>query len=1082
MKYLFSHFVFAILFVQLNNVFAQETRLLRQADISADHITFAYAGDLWLADRDGKNSRRLTTFQGEEGLAKFSPDGKTIAFSASYDGNTDVFMISIEGGEPKRLTWHPQGDWVKGWTPDGKHVLFASGRENPPYLFPDHFWKVSIDKGGLEESFPVPRIWEGSYAPDGKKMAYQMILPWENEWRNYRGGQNNPVRIIDLSTLEQESLPWQGSMDRDPNWINDDIFFLSDRDHAMNVWSYNTISKALKQVTFFKDFDCKNLSSGGGSLIFENGGWLYTLDAKGGEAKKLSIEVKGDFPWARPHWEKVDGNVAEYAMTAGGKRVVMSARGDIFSVPAEKGDVRNLTNSSGVADRNPACSPDGKKVSWFSDEGGEYQLIIGDHYGKVEKKIAFQKPTFYYTPLWSPDSKYISFGDADRNLWVVDVVTSKTTLIDNEGSAHPERNIAPSWSPDSKWIAYSKRLKNEFNTIFVWSMNQQKSFQLTDGMSDSKSPTWDKNGKYLYFLSSTDFALSVGWLDLSSYGRPSTRSVYVAVLSKDSPSPLKPLSDEEEKGDTSKKDSIVNVKIDFDGLGQRIVALDLPAKNYGFLSAGDDEELYIGEWQADPNISFGATFAISKYKLKDRKAEEFFKDLTRFEVSADRKKLLYGTADNSWGIADAAAPPKAGDGKLNLAQMQMKVDPMAEAKQIFREAWRYQRDYFYVRNIHGLDMNWAMKTYSPWVDHVRHRSDLNYILDILGGETSIGHSFVGGGDYPEVDNVPVGLLGANYEVSNGKYRFAKIFNGENWNPELKAPLTQPGINIKKGDYLLAVNDVPLDANTNIYNFFDRTADKQTRLLVNSKPEKDGAREVIVIPVANETGLRQLDWVEGNRRKVDEMSGGKLAYVWVPNTGGEGFAYFNRWYFAQKDKKGAIIDERFNQGGYIADYIIEVLSRTLYGYFNNPVGEKQPMMSQDAAIHGPKVMLINEMSGSGGDMLPYMFRAKKIGPLVGKTTWGGLVGIWDVPGLMDGGNITAPRGGFYNLEGEWDVENKGVAPDIEVEMEPKLVGKGKDPQLEKAVQTALELLKTQEVKILPQPADPVRVLRAKGFKG
>ncbi|MCB0535346.1 MAG: PDZ domain-containing protein [Saprospiraceae bacterium] len=452
--------------------------------------------------------------------------------------------------------------------------------------------------------------------------------------------------------------------------------------------------------------------------------------------------------------------------------------------------------------------------------------------------------------------------------------------------------------------------------------------------------------------------------------------------------------------------------------------------------------------------------------------------LQNFALSNDGKKFLYGAADHSWGIADAAGTPKPGEGSLSLSDMQIKIDPLAEARQIFREAWRYQRDYFYVKNVHGLDLNWAWKTYAPWVEYVRHRSDLTYILDIFSGETSIGHSFVRGGDYPDTDKVPAGLLGCNYEVVNGRYRFAKIFDGENWNPDLKAPLTQPGINVRQGDYLLAVNDVPLDASMNVFSLFDQTAGKQTRLLVNNRPDKEGAREVTVIPVANESGLRQLDWVESNRRMVDKLSGGKLAYVWVPNTGGAGYNFFNRWYFAQKDKKGAIIDERFNQGGYVADYIIEVLARTLYGYFNNPVGDKQPFKAQDAGIYGPKVMLINEMAGSGGDMLPYMFRFKNIGPLVGKRTWGGLVGIWDVPGLLDGGIITAPRGGFFNLQGEWDVENKGVAPDIEVEMDPKLVNQGHDPQLEKAVETALEMLKSQEVKLLPQPADPVRVKRPK----
>ncbi|HRF37407.1 MAG TPA: protease, partial [Saprospiraceae bacterium] len=558
----------ALLIVMGIEGFSQETRLLRQATISANHIAFVYAGDVWTAELDGKNPRRLTTHPGTEGNPYFSPDGKWIAFSAEYDGNNDVFVAPVEGGEPRRLTWHPQADIAKGWTPDGKHVLFASGRENAPYPSPDRFWKVSPDGKGLEQALPIPRVWEGSFSPDGKRFAYQMIMPWENEFRNYRGGQNNPIRIIDLANFEQITLPFDGANDREPQWVGDEIFFLSDRDFAMNIWSYNLNTKQLKQVTKFRDFDCKSLRSGAGKLIFENGGRLYTLDAKGGEPKKLTITVEGDFPWARPHWEKVGAGIAEYSLSPGGKRVLMSSRGDVFSVPAEKGDIRNLTTSSGVADRSPACSPDGEKIAYFSDESGEYQLFIADAFGKVQKKIALANPTYYYTPVWSPDSKYLGFGDADRNLWYLDIATGKATLVDNEGSAHPERNIAPAWSPDSKWIAYSKRLGNEFNTIFVYSLEQKKAMQFTDGMSNCKAPVWDKSGKYLYFLSSTDFALGVGWLDLSSYSRVSTQNVYVAVLSKKEASPLKPLSDEEEKPDTTKKDTAkIKVNIDFDGLG-----------------------------------------------------------------------------------------------------------------------------------------------------------------------------------------------------------------------------------------------------------------------------------------------------------------------------------------------------------------------------------------------------------------------------------------------------------------------------------------------------------------------------------
>ncbi len=1058
----------------------EETRLLRSPAISADHIAFVYANDIWIVGTSGGDARRLTTFQGAETEPHFSPDGRMVAFSGQYDGNVDVYVVPVAGGEPQRLTWHPGPDLVRGWTNDGSRVVFASGRATAPVPYA-HFWTVPLT-GAVPEPMPIPRVYQGKFSPDGRRFVYQKIQPWESEWRNYRGGQNNPIRIIDLETLEVEKLPWDGSNDNNPVWVGEKVFFLSDRDFAMNVWSYDLADGQLEQRTFFKQFDAKSLEAGAGRLIFEMGGYLYTLDPDGGEPQKLSVAVRGDFPWARPHWEAVGDQIRAGAISPTGKRAVFEARGDIFTVPAEKGDVRNLSRNSGAAERTPAWSPDGKHISWLSDAGGEYQLVVADQFGEEHHKIALPDPTFYYTPVWSPDSKYIAFGDADRNLWVVDVESGSPKLIDNEGFAHPFRLIYPEWSPDSKWIAYTKRLENEYNAIFVYSLESGQSTQLTDGLSDSRSPAWDKGGKYLYFLASTNYGLNVGWLDLSSLERPLTFAIYMAVLPADEPSPLLPESDDEdaeepeagaedEEEEENGEEEGVEVRIDFDGIDQRIISLDVPTRNYGSLRAGEEGAIFYTE--SVPNQQGQV---LHRYKLEDREAKEVMSGIYAFELSFDGKKLLYAAPGDNWGIVDASGESKPGDGKLSTGDMRMKVNPQEEWRQIFREAWRYQRDYFYVDNVHGLDLDWASATYGPWVEHVRHRADLTYILDILGGETAIGHSFTGGGDWPDVETVPVGLLGADLEVANGRYRIAKIYTGENWNPELRAPLSGPGIDARVGDYILAVDGVELTADMNPYSVFDRTANKQTVLTLNLRPEMNGAREVTVVPVASELALRSRDWVEGNRRKVDELSDGQLAYVWLPNTAGSGYTYFNRYYFAQKNKKGAVVDERWNGGGFIADYVVDLLSRELLGYFNNPVGDKQPWTAPNAALWGPKVMIINDAAGSGGDMLPYMFRLKGIGPLVGTRTWGGLVGIWDVPPLVDGGYITAPRGGFYNLDGEWDVENIGVAPDYEVEQEPKLVAEGHDPQLERAVEVALELLETEGVQLLSQPPDPVRVKR------
>ena len=1063
-----------------------EARLLRQPDVSARHVAFVHANDVWIVDRDGGEARRLTTFPGAETSPHFSPDGKLVAFTGEYDGNVDVYVVPVEGGEPERLTWHPGGDEVRGWTRDGSAVLFASGRITVPRPQP-RLWTVKLT-GGLPTPLPLPRAADGDYSPDGARLAYQMVEPWETEWRNYRGGQCQPIRVIDLKSLAMTKAPWTDSNDLSPVWLGDEVFFLSDRDWAMNVWSWNPATGALVQRTHFKEFDCKQLGGGDGRLVFENGGFVWTMDATGGEPRKLTITLRGDFPWARPHWVDASQLIRTAAVSPTGKRALFEARGEIFSVPAEKGDVRNLSRDGAAADRAPAWSPDGKLVSWFSDRGGEYRLIIADQIGDDRREVSLKNPTFFYSPRWSPDSKHLSFTDTDRVVWIVEAASGKTTRVDDEGFSHPARYIDPVWSPDSKWLAYSRRLPNQFNAVMVYSLDSGKIHPISDGMSDAIAPAWDTSGKYLAFLASTDFGLNVGWLDMTSYNRPLNRSVYLAVLAKAEPSPLAPESDEEEvaedededdakkddkdKKDDEEKDATPPVVIDFDGLDQRIIALDVPAKRYESLAAGAEGVFFIGE--SDPD---GPDVVLHRYDLGEREVKQVLEGVRDWTVSHDGSKLLYSTGGEAWFLADAAAP-EAGEGKLDLGGMRLMVDPALEWKQIFREAWRHQRDYFYVENVHGLDLDWAYDTYAPWVEHVRHRADLTYVLDILGGETCVGHSFTGGGDEPDVERVPIGLLGCDLEIADGRYRITRIYDGENWNPELRAPLSGPGIDARTGDYLLAIDGVELKADTNIYSAFDRTANRQVVLTLNDSPKMKDARKVTILPVRSEVALRSRAWVEGNRRKVSELSDGKLAYVWVPDTGGGGYTSFTRDYFAQQDRKGAILDERFNHGGSIADYMVEIMSRKLLGYFNNPSGDRQPYTAPNAAIWGPKVLIVNEMAGSGGDMLPFMFKEMGIGTMVGTRTWGGLVGIWDVPALVDGGFMTSPRGGFYNVDGEWDVEGIGVAPDIEVEQVPTLMQDGGDPQLEAAVRAALAAMETESIEILPQPADPVRSRRPK----
>ena len=1060
-----------LLFLQ---AYPQGTMLLRQPTISNTHIAFVYANDLWLVGKDGGDAKRLTSNEGQESLPHFSPDGKWIAFTGQYDGNTDVYLIPSEGGQPQRLTWHPGADNVTGWTPDGESVLFASSREAVPTQ-ESKIYKISY-KGGMEDALEIPRAVAGEISEDGKYFAYQQIGFWDAEWRNYRGGQAKPIWIVDLKDYSLKMTP-QTDNERHtyPVWLNNVVYFLSERDYANNVWSYNPATNELKQQTFHSDFDAKSLDAGGGVIVYELGGYLNILNPANGNTKRLTINVRGDFHWARERWEEVKPtSLTNASLSPTGQRALFEYRGEVFTVPKEKGDWRNITRNSASADRSPVWSPDGKKIAWFSDASGEYQLMIGDQEGLEKPKvISIEKPTFFFKPAWSPDSKHLAFTDTDYVLWFTDVNTGITKKIDSDRYAHPNRTLNPVWSPDSKWIAYARLLDNHYKVIKAYNIETAQSVQLTDAMADAISPVWDANGKYLYFLASTNYALNSGWLDMSSYDRPLTRALYLIVLNKEDVSPIAPRSDDErEKPKEEKKDGTPLVKIDIDGIANRILAVDIPQRNYASLYPASDGYLFYSEIVANQQ---GQT--LHRYNFKDRKTEVYLTPVNDVAVSHDRKSLLY-RSNATWGILGTGdSNKKIGDGKLEtLSSMKLKINPMEEWKQIFREGWRYQRDFLYVSNVHGAPWNEVYKWYSPWIDHVRHRTDLNYVVDILGGEVAVGHSYTSGGDFPNIDNVPVGLLGADFEIQNGLYRFKKTYLGESWNPELKAPLREPGVNILAGDYLLEVNGQPVSTSVNLYKLFEATANRQIKIKVNNKASAEGARIVTVVPVENENQLRNIDWVESNRRKVNELSKGQLAYVYVPNTGNPGYTSFNRYYFAQQDKKGAIIDERNNGGGSAADYMVDIMARDLHGYFNSRTEGHLPLRVPHAAIYGPKVMLINERAGSGGDLLPYLFNKMKIGPLVGTKTWGGLVGTWDTPNFVDGGRMVAPRGGFYDVNGQWAVEGVGISPDIEVQQTPADVMKGRDPQLEKAVDEALTLLKTQAVEMKPEPPAPVKYKR------
>jgi tricorn protease len=1070
----------------------QAPLLVHAPTLNRTQIVFVYGGYLWCVPREGGEARQLTT-GGHEGLPAFSPDGKWIAFSGEYDGNIDAYVMPAEGGEPRRLTWHPAPDVVTGWTPDSKRVMFYSSRE--AYADFDRLYTVGVE-GGWPEVLPMWRAEDGWFSPDAKRIAYVPNLKWQTSWKRYKGGQTTPIYIAQLSDLKLEKVPRENSNDSNPVWFADTVYFLSDRGGAVTLFAYDTKSKTVKQVVENKALDMKSLSAGPDALVYEQFGAIYVFDPASAKSTRVGIHISGDLPATRPHYEKVAEKIVAAGISPSGARAVFEARGEILSVPGEKGDVRNLTRTTGVVERDPAWSPDGKWIAYFSEESGEYALHLVDQsgFGAVKKIGLGQPPSFFYGPTWSPDSKKIAYTDKRLNFWYVDVEKGTPVKVDSDRFEDPSVTLGVAWSPDSKWLTYTKFLESHLRSAFVYSLETGKVSQITAGLGDARYPVFDKGGKELFVAASTDLGLSSGWLDLSSYQHPVLRNVYAVVLKKGNKSPVEPESDEEKVGDKDKKDDEkkdadkkkdgekdkdkdkdkdkkeepAKTVIDLEGIEQRIVALPIKPANYAGLDVGKAGTLFLTELPDVPRFEPMTPVTVSKFDLTTRKTEPFLSGITSFAVSANGEKVLYKQGQG-WFIAATGAAPKAGEGTLNVGAMEVLVDPRVEWNQMYREVWRIQRDFLYDPGHHGLDLAAAENKYAPYLKGLGGRADLNYLFDEMLGEITIGHMFIRGGDVPAPPKVKGGLLGADYKIENGRYRFARVFNGENWNPDLRAPLTQPGVDVKTGDYLLEVNGVDVRPPADVNKFLENTADQQVRLKVSSSAEGKDAREVTVVPVGDESGLRTRAWEEDNRRKVDELSGGKLAYVHVPDTNVGGYLNFNRFYFAQVGKPAAIIDERYNHGGQVADYIIDELERPLRNCAITRDGEK--FCSPLAQIYGPKTMIINEMSGSGGDALPWMFKQDKVGPLVGMRTWGGLVGIWGYPPLMDGGFVTAPRGAIYGLHGDWEVENRGIAPDIEVENDPASVAAGHDAQLEKAVQVTLDALKKAPVVIPDHPAYP-----------
>jgi tricorn protease len=1049
--------------------------LMQRPTVNRTHVAFVYADQLWRVSRAGGQAELLTTGPGRIAEGVFSPDGTQIAVTVVQGGNPDVHVMPASGGPLRRLTYHPGVDGVAGWTPDGKQVLFYSTRSSFSRFA--RLFTVPVE-GGLPTELPLPEATRGSFSSDGRRLAYTPLPKAFTTWKRYRGGLASPVWIADLTDSHIERIPRTDSNDFNPMWIGDSVYFLSDRDGPVTLYAYDLNSRQVRRVLKNDGMDLKSASAGPDVIVYEQLGSLHLYDLGTGRSQRLDVRIEADLSALRPRLAKVAKYIHSAGLSPTGARAVFEARGDIFTVPAEKGDPRDLTNTPGVAERDPAWSPDGQAIAYLSDESGEYQLHVRDARGggTVRKFTLGRAPSFYYAPLWSPDSKKIAYTDKRLNLWYLDLATGQNTLVDTDTVDNEVRTLDPAWSPDSRWLAYTKHLESYFHAVFLYSLESGKPQQLTDGQSDARFPAFDRSGKYLYFTASTDIGPTAAWNDMSGFNHPVTRSVCLAVLRQDLPSPLAPESDEEKTAAdkaAEKKPAAEStaVRVDWDRISQRILGLPIPTHNYTGLLAGKEGVLFLTEGPIIPSMereNAVQSDTLHRFELGKRQFTKLADGVALVQVSHDGEKLLYRQGAH-WLLVASGQPPKPGEGTLKTDALEMRLDPKAEWRQMYHEVWRLERDFLYDPGYHGYDLRAAEKRYEPYLDGVGSRDDLNYLFSDMLGELTLGHVYISGGDRPEETTVKGGLLGADYEVADGRYRFTHVYEGENWNAALRAPLTQPGVNVREGEYLLAVNGHDLRPPENLYRLFEGTAGKSVTIRVGPAADGRGARDVTVVPLESDANLRNHAWIEGNRRKVDQLTGGRVAYIYLPDTWVRGYTSFNRMFFAQVGKQAAVIDERFNGGGYLADSIIGFLHRPVMSYWSSREG--RDITTPMAGIFGPKVMLTNEYAGSGGDLLPWMFRRARVGPLVGKRTWGGAVGIYDDPPLIDGGSVTAPREAFWAPEGQWDVENHGVAPDIEVDLDPQTVRAGHDPQLEKAVQVVLEALQKNGAVKPKRPAYP-----------
>lgn len=1092
MKHIFKLTLALLLIGTIPAFSLDDARLLRFPDINNNLVAFVYAGDIWTVESTGGNARRLTSHEGLELFPKISPDGKWIAFSGEYSGTRQVFVIPSTGGTPKQLTFYnsvgimpPRGGWdnvVLDWTPDSKQILFRGNRTS----FGDRngkYFLVSID-GGLETPLEIVNGGFAALSPDASKVCFTPVDREFRTWKRYKGGRATELWIYDLKNHSSEQITSFTGADQWPTWYNDNIFYASDRDLKLNIYKYNTVTRQTEQMTFHKDFDVMWPSGENGQLVYENGGYLYKLNLNTGANERIIVNVNFDNPNLIPYFKNVKDNIGSFDISPTGKRAIFDARGDIFSVPAEHGEIINLTQTQGIREQYPVWSPDGKYIAYVSDASGEYEFyLLENQKGAVAKQLTSGSKAWKYPAIWSPDSKYLVYSDRNMKLWLLDVKTGKQTEI-NSATANEIREY--NFSPDSRWITYTREGSNGLSAIWVYNIETVKNSQLTNNSFNDYSPVFSKDGNYIFFASDRDFNLQFSSFEFDYLYTKATR-LYALVLKADGPPLVKKKVDLEaiaeatpelpqSKTQDSKKvkepskekvadaapvsKNQVKVEIDIENIGNRILALPVEAGNYGNLMA------------AEGGLLYSSNGKLMMYKQEEEKTVEVLDKAGNASVSADGKMLIYRSGKD-YGIVKIKDDQKVPAGKLNLDNLYMKIDPRKEWNQIYTDAWRIFRDYFYVNNLHGVDWAGIKERYSPLLPSVAHRADLDYILCEIVAETNTGHAYVDWGDFQKVERIEGGLLGAELvpDASAGLYKIAKIFDSENWNPERRSPLRDIGVNVKEGDYIVSIDGKKVTLNDNPYEFLENSMKKTIELEVKSKADDKTTRIETIKPIDSELELMYLTWVNEKRALVDKLSGGRIGYIHVPNTAVEGNRELFRGMYAYHDKEALIIDDRYNGGGFIPDRMADLLDRrTLSYWYRNGL---EPGRAPGVAHDGPKAMLINGYSSSGGDAFPYYFKKMGLGKLIGTRTWGGLVGISRNAGLVDGGYISVPQFGIFDENEQWIIEGIGVYPDIEVVDRPEQMAQGKDPVIERAVQELLDELKQKPVKKVKAPTPPDR---------